>query len=116
MFPMDTFPGRGIEPVSERFQKRAASYIGDLTPGGATPMGEAIDYTYDKIVERYNIDTIYLLSDGAPSDIESAEMVRKMLGHAERYGVTVHCISIGAASGMLREIAENSGGQYWESM
>ncbi|MFK7850812.1 MAG: VWA domain-containing protein [Akkermansiaceae bacterium] len=116
MFPMDTFPRRGIETVSSRFQKKALDYIDGLAARGGTPMAESAEHCYEKIVEKYNVDTIYLLSDGAPSDIEKGAMIQKMLGYVERYGVKVNCISIGRSSSMLEQIAKDSGGDYWETM
>ncbi|NNE92963.1 MAG: VWA domain-containing protein [Verrucomicrobiales bacterium] len=115
MFPMDTFPTRGIDKMDDRFRKKAQKYVEGLAPTGSTPLGQAVEHAYSKIVPKENVDTIYLLSDGAPSDVQSDELLQMIVGYTDRYGVTVNTISIGTNSQLLQDVAKVTGGQYWEA-
>ncbi len=62
-----------------------------------------------------DIDTIYLLSDGYPSagEIQDANALADEVARWNRTRqVRIHCIAIGADSGLLRRLAEESGGKY----
>lgn len=113
LFPHDTFPTRGLEKVDEAFQKKANRFIDKMRARGGTPMGEAFDYAFEKLVAKYNVDTIYILSDGEPSDIESEELLDKLSHYYEMYGVRINAISVGQESKLLMDIAKESGGDYW---
>ena len=115
LFPHDALPSRGIAKLDTSFLKKAGKFIEDLEAEGPTPMGEALNYSYLKVVAKYNVDTIYLLSDGEPTDVTEAELMIRMMGFVDDFGVTVNTISIGEQSNLLEEIARLTGGKYWEA-
>lgn len=61
------------------------------------------------------VDTIFLLSDGQPgsgSHTERESILREIAALNRTRRVTVHCISIGGESLLLRELAESNHGVY----
>ena len=71
------------------------------------------DFAFEKVLDKKNIDTIYLLSDGAPNNPE--EGVRKLIKQLNqgKY-VTIHTISFGRVSKFLKDVASDNNGQYAE--
>lgn len=114
LFPHDTFPSTGIAPVDEQFRKKAERFIDRMSASGSTPMGHAVEYAFEKIAPKSNVDTIYLLSDGIPTDVSDEDLQEMLLLYIDRFGVTINCISIGMDSVLLKAVASESGGQYWE--
>lgn len=90
----------------------AQKFIKSIMADGGTPMKAMIENFMDKIMVKYEIDTVYLLSDGEPTDAtcdEIVDMIRiNNLGHY----VIFNTISIGTDSVMLKKIAEMTGGKY----
>lgn len=83
--------------------------MGALGAGGSTNMLMA----WRKILEltkHGQLDTVYFLSDGDPSDC-SAEELTRLLTRLPK-DVTVHCFAIGLDSPLLREIAAAHNGNY----
>ena len=61
------------------------------------------------------VDTIYLLTDGLPTRgrLTAPEAILKEIKLLNRTrGVTIHTIAFGAESNLLRQLAEQNGGQY----
>lgn len=67
------FP-RGIMDNSGENRRRATRFVEKLQADGGTPMVEALTHAYNRVLPDANIDTIFFLSDGQPSD-GTAEMV-----------------------------------------
>ena len=114
MFPHASFPTRGIDTAKESYKKRAIKFAEGLEVTGTTPISGAVEYAFDKVVKRHNVDTIYLLSDGAPN--KPAEEVRKLI-EQKNLGlyVKIHCVSIGADSAFLKSVAQDHNGDYWSA-
>lgn len=113
LFPMDKYPSRGIEPATDEFKEKAARFIDRMSASGGTPVSDAVEYAFEKVVVEHNVDTIYLLSDGAPDD--PPEEVRLLIqGFNEMALTRIHTISIGEASEFLQNVALDNGGKYAE--
>jgi hypothetical protein len=63
MFPLDTFPSRGIEPADKRMKDRAARFIERLSPKGGTPMAQALRFAFEKIVTPVTEVGIFAVRD-----------------------------------------------------
>ena len=88
-------------------------YVKKAKPGGGTAVYDALDAAFDDD----EVDTIYLLTDGDPSAgrIVNAERIAEAIERRNRTRlVTIHCISIGKPSPLLRRLAADSGGTYVE--
>ena len=113
LFPFDKFPGNGVNIANKSFKRRAQAFVEKLEPTGTTPITEAMEYAFKKVVYKRNIDTIYLLSDGAPN--KPAAEVRALIAklNAGSY-VRIHCVSIGSDSAFLKGVAKDNNGDYWK--
>ncbi len=79
--------------------------------GGATNLFDALMAALDDP----EVDTIYLLSDGAPTAGRMVDpaLLRAEVRHRNVGGrVRIHAVSIGGASPLLRHLAADSGGSY----
>ncbi|MEO0478032.1 MAG: VWA domain-containing protein [Planctomycetota bacterium] len=113
--------GTAISPMFDEMQRiggrrrdEARENVDQLRPVGATNMHDALERAF----EERELDTIYLLSDGAPSagpitDPEQLAATIRRWNQTRR--IRIHCISIGSDSPLLRRIAEESGGEYASS-
>lgn len=112
------FP-RGIMPNDEANRKKAQRFVDGLEANGGTPMVEVLEYAAKKILPDANVDTIYFLSDGQPSD-GTPEMVlditRKIFQHHQ---VRFNTISIGedapavfGEESLLQQMATLTGGVF----
>ena len=106
------FPQRGTCQNDKGNITDAQKFIRSIMAEGGTPMKAMIEDFMDKVMLKYNIDTVYLLSDGEPTDATCQEIIDmigiKNLGHY----VVFNTISIGKNSYMLKKIAEMTGGKY----
>lgn len=112
------FP-RGIATNEPANRGKAAKFIDRLDADGGTSMVAALRHAADKILPDANLDTLYLLSDGSPTD-GTGEMVldAARLIH-QRHQCRIHTIAIGeeepAAAGektLLEKIALLTGGTF----
>ena len=58
---------KGISQAKPSYKKRAIKFTQNIEVEGMTPISDAVEHAFKKVVQRNNIDTIYLLSDGAPT-------------------------------------------------
>lgn len=89
-----------IEKFARRFKPR----------GGTNIHGALV-----AAMEDPDVDTIFLLSDGAPSSGEITDpklLVDDILRRNRSRRIVFHCISIGSNSAMLRRLAEETGGKF----
>jgi HEAT repeat protein len=82
---------------------------------GLTALFDALEVGF----AQADADTIYLLSDGSPSggktdDVDEIRQAVKDWNTLRRPRITIHCISLGRQDGLLRSLADDSGGTYVE--
>lgn len=68
-------------------------------------------------LEDLEVDTLVLLTDGEPTEgrlIRPDDILADLELRNELRGVVVHCVSVGCASRLLRDMAAATGGQYRE--
>lgn len=114
------FSGRaGIAVNDERNHKAAARFVERIEAGGGTPMCEALNHALTRIVPDGNLDAIYFLSDGAPSDGTPAQVLDLAKRLHEKFKITIHTISIGEEPAqnadmpsLLNQIASACGGTF----
>jgi hypothetical protein len=101
----------GLVKATKGAQARLAAKLRETTPRGGT-------YLWDGLAAALEIEeaeTIFLLSDGQPSggtltaeaDILKAAKARNRFRRA-----AIHCVAVGMDSRLLRELAEQNGGDY----
>ncbi len=101
---------------SEKDYRKAEAWIDQLRSlgGGNTALYPALELAVKKINNRtIKVDTIYLLTDGAPSDYKRnadyIALLKNLPGN-----VRINTISIGRTSQLLKDIAKEFKGQYEE--
>lgn len=62
------FSGQGIEDTRESSLRKATRYVENLPAEGDTAMAGALTYAGQQIMPGGNVDTVFFLSDGEPSD------------------------------------------------
>lgn len=109
-----------IEPFDKRMKRmkrttrgKAIKWVNGQFPNGSTNVFDALLAAY----LEPSVDTIYLLTDGHPTDGEITDPyeIRERVRHwnATRH-VVVHTISLGRYSALLEGLAADSGGSYRE--
>jgi HEAT repeat protein len=116
------FFAKKIEPWRPRLMKgskgnRAACYkfVMERKASGPTMIYDALE----KAFEDPNLDTVYLLTDGAPSGGKynnRGEIMEKLADMNEYRVIQVHTVEIGTAGkrwkGFMKAIAESTGGDH----
>ncbi len=101
----------GLVAMDEEQRENALIFATALRPNGGTNIYDALAAAFDD--ER--VDTIFLMSDGAPSAGEITD-VRELQEEVERWnsvrGVVIHCIAVGQDHPLLRGLADATGGKY----
>ena len=116
IFPRQNVPGRDFDKATDRYRERALKFVEQMQPNGGTPMIQAIEYAFKRVVSRQNVDTIYLLSDGQPSDLGKEDLTNILLRWNEIYDVSINTIFIGddiRARGLMEQVAKDSGGSFF---
>ncbi|MFM7606896.1 MAG: VWA domain-containing protein [Prosthecobacter sp.] len=110
---------RGISLNDDSSRKKAGRFVEGLQADGGTSMVAALMHAATKVLPDANLDTIYLLSDGSPSD-GSDEMVldaaRKI---KQRHQCRIHTIAIGEdipvvgdQKSLMEQVATLTGGTF----
>ncbi len=106
------FPEKGSTGLRDRVAlSEAEGFVRNLGADGMTNMRMAWERIMG-MVERDEIDTVYFLSDGDPTDCNGEQLKQLLKSLSEK--VTVHCIAIGQESPLLRDIANSHHGTYVE--
>ena len=66
-------------------------------------------------LHQKGVDTIFLLSDGMPGDgkwVLERDILREVRGINELKRITIHCVSLGRPSTLLKSLAAENGGRY----
>ena len=102
-----------VEALDEWTRAEALSFVRIQKPAGATNLFDAVELAFEDEL----VDTIYVLSDGSPN-VGRITDLQAIRGEIERINsvrdVRIHCISVGQRSSLLRNLAEDSGGEYVE--
>ncbi|MCX7823928.1 MAG: VWA domain-containing protein [Verrucomicrobiae bacterium] len=114
--------GRGLLKNDPASIKKAARFVEGLQAFGATAMVGALHFALTKVLPGGDVDTIYLLSDGAPTDGPPEEVLAMAHKIHEDFRVRIHTIGIGEAvkpaesqdrqPTLLEQIANRTGGTY----
>ena len=97
--------------LSRKSVAEAAGFARGLQPAGATNIFDSLEL----VLRAGEVDTVFLLSDGAPSagrHVEPAAILREITRLNEESQVTIHTIALGFASEFMRELAERNRGNY----
>jgi len=113
------FSSRGIAVNDAKNHKQAVRFVEHLQASGGTPMCEALNLALTKILPDANIDAIYFLSDGAPSDGTPQYVLELAKRIHEKFQTRIHTISIGEPPALnsdqpslLNQIANACGGTF----
>ena len=101
-----------MRPASKENKAELASRVDKLTPTGGTNIHDALEEAF----RDPELDTIYLLTDGAPG-VGAITNVEELADEVQRWNRTrqvrqLHGISIGENSRLLQRLAKESGGTY----
>ncbi len=110
---------RGIATNEPENRQKAAKFIDRLDADGGTSMVSALRHAAEKVLPDANLDTLYLLSDGSPTDgsdqmvLDAARLIH------QRHQCRIHTIAIGedepAAFGektLMEKVAHLTGGSF----
>lgn len=102
---------KGLVPIKASL-KEAQAIVGRLAPRGQTNIFDALDFAFS----HKDADTIYLLSDGDPTNgrvIDPDDILREIRKMNRLRQIVIHTISFGP-SRFMRSLAEQNGGIYVE--
>ena len=105
-------------PMEERLielgvdtRDESKKFASALRASGGTNIHDALELAFEDV----RVDTIYLLSDGAPSAgpiTDPTELRDEIARWNSVRGVTIHCIAVGQDHPLLRGLATDSSGKY----
>ena len=102
---------KGLVPIKANL-KEAHAVVQKVAPRGQTNIFDALEFAF----ANKEADTIYLLSDGDPTNgrvIDPDDILREVHKLNRLRQIVIHTISFGA-SRFMRELAAENGGQYIE--
>ncbi|MFP6631258.1 MAG: hypothetical protein VCD16_01335 [Planctomycetota bacterium] len=102
---------KALQPLKGKGRAKALSYVARIATGSGTNVFDTLEFA----LKDKRVDTIYLLTDGLPTRgrLTASEAILKEIKLLNRIrGVTIHTIAFGAESNLLRQLAEQNGGQY----
>lgn len=101
----------GLEPMEPEAREEALEYVDSLFEAGGTNIYDSLSAAF----EDERVDTIYLLSDGIPSNGEITDPL-SLRAEVDRWnstrGIMIHSIAIGQDHPLLKGLAKDSGGEY----
>ena len=95
----------------EALRAKARAWIARLEADGGTNIHDALELAFEDPL----VDTIFFLTDGEPSvgkRIDPGEIRRAVQRWNATRRVRIHTIAIGAEFPLVKELAQDSGGQY----
>tara|TARA_R110002126_G_scaffold33398_2_gene104705 strand:+ start:6026 stop:7915 length:1890 start_codon:yes stop_codon:yes gene_type:complete len=103
--------GDGLRKMAKRARAESIRYVRGRQAMGATAIYDGLKRAF----EDPDVDTIYLMSDGAPTmgEINDEAEIRAEVArwNAARH-IRIHCISVDRDSEMMRGLSQDSGGRY----
>ena len=106
-FPDQNTPGYRFSSIKEVAE--AIDFVKTLSPGGGTQMMNAWQAIIP-IIKAEGIQSVFFLSDGEPQDCNSASLTAFL--KKEVPNLTIHSISMGQFSELLKDVARQHHGQY----
>ena len=112
--------GGRVLKAKTRNKLRAINWIEELKVEEATAAGAALDFAFEMAGPgaadknyKTGVDTIFFLSDGAPSDRSGDEILEEIRGRNRLRKIRIHVIAIlNYSTPFLRKLAEQNGGVY----
>jgi Mg-chelatase subunit ChlD len=92
--------------------KEAQALVSKIAPRGSTNIFDALETAF----AHKEADTIYLLSDGAPTNgriIDEDDILKEVRKMNRLRQIVIHTISFGS-SAFMKSLATQNGGQYVE--
>jgi hypothetical protein len=123
VFVIDCSKTKEVTPWSEEklakagkgAKRRAASFVAAMKPNATTSSGAALL----QAMAFPEVDTIYFLSDGSPTDPDSGDLVpiepilEEVFAENRKKNITIHTLGFeGAKESFMRALADFSGGTY----
>jgi HEAT repeat protein len=102
---------KSLVPLSDSNRAALGEFVGKQEPKGMTNIYDALEAAL--LVE--GVDSIFLLSDGAPTAGAYQETVGFLLAVRrlnQTRRIAIHAVAIGHDSQLLRRLAEENGGRY----
>lgn len=100
-----------MRPASKENKAELGGKVDRLQPTGGTNIHDALEIAF----RDPELDTIYLLTDGAPG-VGAITNVEELADEVQRWNrtrqIVIHGISIGENSRLLQRLAKESGGTY----
>lgn len=103
---------KALAPIRQNL-KEAQALVSKLAPRGSTNIFDALEAAF---VLHKEADTIYLLSDGDPTNgriIDQEDILREIRKMNRLRQIVIHTISFGS-SGFMKALADQNGGRYVE--
>ena len=97
--------------LSAPIRSELTKWLKKLEPGNGTNLYDALELA----LKMDDIDAIYLLSDGRPNGgryRRTQDILREVKKINRRRRVSIHGISLGAESPLLKQLAAANGGEY----
>lgn len=119
--PEPCLSGRGLLPNDPTSVRRASHFVEKILAGGGTAMVTTLQFAAAKVLSGSDVDTIYFLSDGEPTDGAPEDVMAVVKKIHEEFQVKFHTIAIGEAvpppgadqkPSLLEQMAKSTGGTY----
>ena len=97
--------------LSPKSVKNAQKFVLGLQPGGGTNIHDSLA----EVLKTGEVDTIFFLSDGAPSMgafVDPDRILEEILRLNEESQVTIHTIAVGFTSTFMEQLADQNRGSY----
>jgi hypothetical protein len=101
----------GVVALSDKTRAEAIDYVGHLGSRGGTNIYNALQAAF----ADPKVDTIFLLTDGEPSQggVTDLQLIREHVARLnETRRVRIHCIGVGGDFPLLEWLAQDAGGTY----
>jgi HEAT repeat protein len=102
---------KSLVPLTDANRAALKGFVGKQTPQGRTNIYDALEAA----ILTEGVDSIFLLSDGAPTagaHQENAGFLLAVRRLNQTRRIAIHAVAIGHDSELLRRLAEESGGRY----
>lgn len=113
--------GRALLPNEPASVRRAAHFVEKIPAGGGTAMTGTLQFVAAKLLPGNDVDTIYFLSDGEPTDGTPEDVMAVVNKIHEQFHVKFNTVAIGEAvpppgaaqpQSLLEQMAMRTGGVY----